>query len=97
MAIGDWMKTVQWEANAGHFLAGIAVLTITTLFTHSGLPIGIVEGVFFACVGVKEFWFDLRYESGESIASSAEDAAGYAFGNLVALALVALAQHLGTW
>ena len=95
MSIADWMKTTSWLANAGHFLAGMCVLLATLLFTHAWLPIGIVEAVFLLYVGVKEFWFDVHYESSEDYASGAVDAAGYVVGNSVAWAMIAVAHAVG--
>ena len=93
----DWMKSPAWLANAGHFLAGLSVLLTTLLLTHSWLAIGIVEGVFALYVVVKEFWFDLKYETGETWGSSAVDAAGYVLGNSVGWIMLAAAHAGGSW
>jgi hypothetical protein len=97
MAVLDFMKTMQWLANAGHFLGGLAVLLVTVLFTHSWWWIGGVEALLVVYIVAKEGWIDLAYESGETPTSSAEDAAGYVLGNAVAWGLVALAHAVGSW
>lgn len=93
----DWMKSEAWLANAGHFLAGLSVLMVTTVFTHSWLAIGIVEAVLALYVGVKEFWFDIRYESNEDYASGTIDALGYVAGNSVGWLMLAAAHAVGSW
>lgn len=94
MAPADWMKSEAWLANVGHLMAGALVALITRLFTHAPETIAIVESFFVLYVILKEFWFDLTYESGEDIGSSALDAAGYVAGNLVGWGLIALANHV---
>ena len=94
---GDWMENSQNLANIGHALAGYCVLLTVVLFSHSWLPILIVEALLTAYVLIKEFWYDLKYETGESLASSAEDALGYLAGNTAAWLVVGLAMLLGKW
>lgn len=94
---GDWMENVQNLANIGHALAGYAVLLTVVLFSHAWLAVLIVEALLVVYVLVKEFWYDLRYETGETIASSAEDALGYLVGNAVSWVLVLAARLIGSW
>ena len=88
---GDWMESAQNLANIGHALAGYAVLVTANLFTRNGVPITIVEGLLAAYVLGKEYIYDLREETGETFASSTEDALGYLVGNAVAWLPVLLA------
>jgi hypothetical protein len=94
---GDWMENAQTLANIGHGLAGLAVPAVTALFVHTWTPLLIVEFLLAAYVLGKEYWYDLRYETGETVASSTEDALGYLAGNFIGCALLALACALGTW
>ena len=90
---GDWMENKQTIADLGHALGGYGVLITVSLFTRAWLPILIVEVLLATYVLGKEFWYDLRYESGETLASSTEDALGYLAGNAVAWLPVLLAWH----
>lgn len=92
MAIGDWMKSPSFLANAGHFLAGYAVLLTAVLFTRSPDALFWVEVALAAYVLGKEYVVDLLYESGETLWSSTVDALGYLIGNLAAWALVLLSR-----
>ena len=94
MASADWMKSEAWLSNMGHLMAGALVVLITTLFTRAPSVIVLVESLFVLYVILKEFWFDLTYESGEDLGSSALDAAGYVAGNLVGWGLIVLASHV---
>jgi hypothetical protein len=91
---GDWMENPQNLANIGHALAGYSVLLTVVLFSHHWLPIAIVEGLLVTYVMTKEFWYDLKYETGETVKSSAVDALGYLIGNAIAWALVLFAWRL---
>lgn len=95
---GDWMENAQNLANIGHALGGATVLLIAALFTHSWVPFAILETLLAAYVLVKEFWYDLKYETGETVATSTEDALGYLVGNIIACVLIALAHYaFHTW
>ncbi len=83
---GDWMENPQNLANIGHALAGYAVLVTALLFTSKWLPLAIVEVLLTVYVLTKEFWYDLKYETGETVRSSTIDALGYLIGNIVAVA-----------
>ena len=96
-APGDWMKSEAWLASAGHFLAGCNILLSVALFSHAWTPLLWAELTLAATVLPKEFWYDLRYESGETLASSTLDALGYGIGSAVAWSLIALARHCGQW
>ena len=91
-APADWMKSAAWMANAGHFLAGLSVLLVAHTFSHAAGPLSIVSALFVTYALGKEYWFDLRYESGEDVASSTVDFVGYIAGHVVAWALV-LSAH----
>jgi hypothetical protein len=80
---GDWMKSTAWLANVGHFLFGYAVILTAALWTHRVSPVLLTTAVLFLALSVKEFWIDLKYESGETLMSSTADIAGYTFGIVV--------------
>lgn len=97
MAVADWMKSPVFLANAGHVMLGGIVTLVTALFTHNWLYLGVIWGALALYVGVKEYYFDLKYESDETLGSSTIDALGYVVGATLSGLLVLLAQHLGTW
>lgn len=97
MAIGDWMKSEAWLANAGHFLAGLGVVLIAALWSHTPSTVGIVTGVLVIYGLTKEYYIDLHYESGETVASSTVDLIGYLLGAVVAWANVLAAHATGHW
>ncbi len=88
---GDWMENPQNLANIGHALGGMVVLLATLLFTYRWYVVATVEILLTVYVIVKEFWYDLRYETGETLKSSAEDALGYLVGTVIAWGFVGLA------
>lgn len=81
---GDWMENKQTLADGVHFLLAFFLFIHVYLFVPApamywslgGLQIFIL--VFF---GVKEAWYDLKYETGETWKSSLEDYLGYVFGS----------------
>ena len=91
---GDWMESTAWLATVGHVMAGALVVLVMLLFTHASMPIFFVEVLFATYVALKEYWFDLTYESDETIGSSTIDAIGYVGGHLAAWGLVLLAHYL---
>lgn len=101
---GDWMKSPTWLANAGHFLAGYAWMTTTflfdVLFARAQWVWGVlvVSQVFAAsAVLVKEYVIDLRDETGETIASSTEDALGYALGMMLTWIIIGALVIARVW
>lgn len=97
MAILDFLKSVQWLANVGHFLAGLGVVLLAAIYSHRFETLGAVSCVLVAYGIVKEYIVDLRWESGETLASSTVDFAGYMLGAGVAWANVLGAHALGIW
>lgn len=98
---GDWMENAQTLANIGHFLGGYVIpLTLAFIsyvfFKHAWAPPIVVQVMLATYVLVKEYWYDLKYETGETFASSTEDVLGYLFGSIVAWALI-LPAFLGHW
>ena len=99
---GDWMKTPEFLANAGHFLAGYSFMLTVAFFAHSCCAAWAVMCTawvaFSALVAVKEYVIDLREESDETVESSTVDAVGYTLGAVVAWGAVLLAHFaLGRW
>jgi hypothetical protein len=93
----DWMKSMQWLANVGHFLAGLGVVLLAALYSHDFETICIVTGALVAYGLVKEYVVDLIWESGETVASSTVDFVGYMLGAVVAWANLFGAHALGSW
>jgi hypothetical protein len=84
-APGDWMKSVTWLANAGHFLGGFVVIAIATMWSKDDaywISAVTVFGLMLAAV--KEYYIDLTFESDETVLSSTIDLAGYVAGAAVA-------------
>jgi hypothetical protein len=65
---GDWMESLQNVADLGHFAAGYGV-AVSCFPTHTWWRILIVEIVFLTLVGWKEFVYDLKNETGETVGS----------------------------
>lgn len=92
-AIGDWMKSVAWLANVGHVLAGYAVILTTWSFARTAtLPLVWAWAALVLYALVKEYWIDLRYESGETLASGTVDFVGYIGGAGLGTLVVELAR-----
>ena len=81
---GDWMKNVQTLADVGHALGGYAIVLTADFFEQRWLVVGYLQLALATYVLAKEYWYDLRYESEETVASSTRDALGYAIGCAVA-------------
>jgi hypothetical protein len=88
------MENPQNLANGVHALLGYCVLITTSIFTHTWWIFGIVEVVLTVFVIVKEYWYDLRYETGETLQSSTEDALGYLVGNIAGWLLLLILWRL---
>ena len=93
----DWMENKQVLAGGCHAAIGSWCVWIPALFAHSWLPFLVVQAVLVPYVLAKEFWWDLKYEAGENMTTSTQDALGYLAGNVLAWSLLLLAHHLGTW
>jgi hypothetical protein len=89
-----WMKDPQVLANIGHVLGGYAVLITAAMFTRDLRLLSEVEAAMAVYVLFKEYWFDLRYEDGETFASSTEDAAGYLIGSVSAVLLLFVRHYV---
>jgi len=96
---GDWMESTQWLANAGHFLGGLSVILLTSMWAHDVRTVGVWTAFGVAAALVKEYYIDLRYESNETVGSSTIDFLGYmagaAVGWLNLWALVAIRHWFG--
>ena len=79
------MEDKQNLANGVHFLLGYAILFTACVFGHL-IAIAIASVILAPAVLIKEFWYDLRYETGETKKTSIEDALGYAAGMVLAWA-----------
>ena len=98
---GDWMEVSQTLANIGHALGGYAIpLTAAfvsyVFFAHAWAPPLVVQTMLATYVLVKEYWYDLKFESNETVRSSTVDALGYLAGGIIAWALI-LPAFLGHW
>jgi hypothetical protein len=94
---GDWMENYTAQSTGCHILIGFSLLVATALLTRLGWVAGAAEGALGAWVVGKEFWYDLRFETGETWRSSTVDALGYAAGNALAWGALFAAHLLGRW
>jgi hypothetical protein len=94
---GDWMENAQTLANGVH-----CFLCYSIVFTNWMMSLGnhhqfwwIVGLEFFLIVFVlvKEYWYDLNYETGETLYTSTEDALGWLSGNILAWVMIGV-HHL---
>ena len=85
---GDWMENFTIQSSGVHFLLGYSILFTAAMTMRVFSHVLWVEGLLFAYVGIKEFWYDVKYETGESIKSGAIDALGYVLGNGVAWGVI---------
>jgi hypothetical protein len=84
-------KLFNQVAQLGHFAGGAAIVLATVVLWHdSRAPFAGFIGVLLAA-GVKEFWYDEKYESVEVRGSSLEDFAFYVIGAGAAM-IVAVAR-----
>lgn len=94
-ASGDWMENFTIQSTGVHILLGFSILLVAAFFATGNAALYWTEGALYVFVLGKEYWYDLKYETGENVKSSTVDALGYFAGNLVALGLVLLKHHLG--
>src|SRR4051812_1801394 len=78
---GDWMEVPQNLANGVHFFLCYAIVytnwTFATGTKYETIWLGSIVAFLAVFVLVKEFWYDLKYETGETVATSIEDALGW--------------------
>jgi hypothetical protein len=94
---GDWMENVQNLADGDHVAIGAAAAVVPALFAHTAQPMLVASCFLLPAVLVKAYWYDLRYESGETWKSSTVDAIGYLIGQAVGWGLLYLAWRHGSW
>jgi hypothetical protein len=95
---GDWMEDKQTLANGVHAALSYSILLTTAFLAHASWRwIGGIEAFLVVFVTVKEAWYDLKYETGETWQSSLEDAIGWLVGNILAWGVIGLAYWLGVW
>lgn len=98
---GDWMENSQTLANGVHAALSYGILLTTAFLAHTSPYlwwwIGGVEAFLLVFVTVKEAWYDLKYETGETWQSSAEDAFGWLVGNAIAWVVLGLAHLRTVW
>jgi hypothetical protein len=85
---GDWMENFTIQSSGVHFLLGYSIMysaaTMMRVFSH----VLWVQAALILFVGIKEFWYDPKYETNEGNKSGAIDAAGYVLGCLLAWGVV---------
>jgi len=98
---GDWMEVPQTLANGVHAALGCLVMLTTAFFVrpfpHALAGLAGVQAFLAAFVLTKEYWYDLRYETGETVRSSTEDALGWLFGSVVFWVIFAIGHFTGAW
>jgi hypothetical protein len=96
--MNTWMNNPQYLAQAGHFLGGALILTLTMLFSWNigtcweALAIGMIAA------SIKEFWFDMKYElPKQTWGDSLMDWCFYLLGGGAGIGICYLAKlHAGT-
>ena len=95
-----WMSNPQYLAQVGHFLGGVTVITIATLFSivfgAGWVPVLITLGVGVLAASYKEFIFDTSVfgvGEGDSWSDSLMDWSFYMLGGGFAMGLAAIAFH----
>jgi hypothetical protein len=85
-----WMKSVAYLAQMSHVLAGYSILiTANLLWGKLGMFLTLIPLIIL--VGLKEFWYDLRYEEPkETMMDSIFDASMYGLGATLAILAVCL-------
>jgi hypothetical protein len=73
-------KLFNQIAQAGHFAGGAAIVFGLVVLTHHHSFAWPAFLIVLALAGVKEFWYDEKYETAEVRGSSVEDFVFYAFG-----------------
>ena len=90
---GDWMENAQTLANGVHFLLAYSLLLTTILFFNTHID-GWIQLFILVFFGIKEGWYDLKYETGETWKSSLEDYLGYIAGSALFWLVFGLKLHL---
>ena len=93
---GDWMENVQNLADGDHVAIGALAVVVPALYAHTWLPMLVASAVLVPFVLAKEYWYDLRYETGETWRSSTVDALGYLIGQAFGWGLAGIAWLHGT-
>jgi hypothetical protein len=91
---GDWMENKQILADGVHTLLAYSLL-ITTFVLMPTRACAYMQAFILVFFGLKEGWYDLRYETGETWKSSAEDYLGYIIGSLIFWFVLCGAEWLG--
>jgi hypothetical protein len=96
----DWMSNPQYLAQVGHFLGGLSVIVIATLFSvvfgAGWLPVLVTLGIGVLAASYKEFIFDTSVfgvGEGDSWSDSLMDWSFYMLGAGLAMGLAAVAFH----
>jgi len=90
--VADWMKSETWLANVGHVLAGYGAILTAWAFTHATVHLVDTWIALTIYAILKEYVFDLRFESGETVLSSTVDFVGYIGGAGLGTVVVELAR-----
>lgn len=93
--MNTWMNNPQYLAQVGHFLGGLCLMLLATLaaiiWGHRDVIPCATFGVGLLLAGVKEFWYDMKYElPKQTWADSGMDFCFYALGGMVGVTISGL-------
>jgi hypothetical protein len=88
----SWMSSPQYLAQVGHFLGGVSLILIASLFSivlgAGWIPIFWTLGIGIVAASLKEFVFDLAsWGEGDTLSDSIMDWSFYMLGGLVGMGL----------
>lgn len=60
--MNSWMTNSTYLAQIGHFLGAYSLILTVTLCCHDILTLVVTTALGEVFVGLKEFWYDMKYE-----------------------------------
>lgn len=86
----SWMNNVNFLAQAGHLLAGYAIV-LTAAFLSGTLAVIIISCLLIVYAALKEFWYDANFESPKQTATDNWlDFSFYIIGMIIGLSVIFL-------
>ncbi len=92
----SWMNNAQYLAQIGHTLGGAWLVALPVIFLGFAPAWWIAWGVLALATGIKEFWYDARYERDpvQTWQDNLMDFTFYQAGALLVTPVLWLAHHL---
>jgi hypothetical protein len=98
---GDWMEVPQNLANGVHFALSYGTLLTVAFLAHQSphLKAFLIGWEVFLLLFVlgKEYWYDLKYETGETMWTSTLDCLGWLAGAVVCWGVLGIAYWRHLW